>query len=156
MVVRTVDLIHAISISNARPSGPCWLASGNLDFECTCLMDESTSSERESTSSRRLQRTSHNYVLERNHIACRTLRVVRTCCWNVRTNVSWSSSKLLHIREGLDGKFSSSGWMMLWTVGRLDGISRRPDGWQGIGFFWLIDCTESSGSTLNSGIPVKK
>jgi len=23
-------------------------------------------------------------------------------------------------------------------------------------FFWLVDCAESSGSTLNSGIPVKK
>jgi hypothetical protein len=34
MFVRTVDLMHAISISDAR-------ASGRLDFECdTCLMDE--------------------------------------------------------------------------------------------------------------------
>jgi hypothetical protein len=34
MVVRTVDLMHAISISDARTSG-------RLDFECdTCLMDE--------------------------------------------------------------------------------------------------------------------
>jgi hypothetical protein len=156
MVVWTVDLIHAISISNARPSEPCWMVSGSLDFECTCLMDESTSSERESTSPGQLQRTSHNYVLERNHVACRTLRVFRTCCWNVLTDVSWSNSKLLHTREGLDGKFSSSGWMMLWTVGHSDGISRRPDGWQGTRFFWLIDCAESSGSTLNSGIPVKK
>jgi len=41
MVVRTVDLMHAISISNARASGPCWLVSGRLDFECdTCLMDK--------------------------------------------------------------------------------------------------------------------
>jgi hypothetical protein len=41
MVVRTVDEMHAISISDARASGPCLLASGRLDLNCdTCLMDE--------------------------------------------------------------------------------------------------------------------
>jgi hypothetical protein len=41
MVVRTVDLMHAISISNDRASGPWRLVSGRLDFECnTCLMNE--------------------------------------------------------------------------------------------------------------------
>jgi hypothetical protein len=41
MVVRTVDLMHAISIWVARASGTWRLASGRLDFECmTCLMDE--------------------------------------------------------------------------------------------------------------------
>jgi hypothetical protein len=40
MVVRTVDLMHAISISDARASGPRGLTFGHLDFECdTCLMD---------------------------------------------------------------------------------------------------------------------
>jgi hypothetical protein len=86
----------------------------------------------------------------------RTLSVVRTCYWNVRTDASWNSSKLLDIEEGPDGKFSSSGRMMLWTIWRPDGISRRPDCWQGTRFFWLVDCAESSESTLNSGIPVKK
>jgi hypothetical protein len=42
MVVWTVDLMHAISISDARASGPRGLTSGRLDFECdTCLMNES-------------------------------------------------------------------------------------------------------------------
>jgi hypothetical protein len=41
MVVQTVDLMHAISISDARASRPRGLTSGRLDFECdTCLMDE--------------------------------------------------------------------------------------------------------------------
>jgi hypothetical protein len=39
----------------------------------------------------------------------------------------WNSSKLLDTEEGPNGKFSSSERMMLWTVGRLDGISRRQD-----------------------------
>jgi hypothetical protein len=71
-------------------------------------------SERESMSSGRLQRSSYNCVLERNLEACWILRVVRTCCWNVQTDASWSSLKLLDTGEGLDGKFSSSGRMMLW------------------------------------------
>jgi hypothetical protein len=36
-------------------------------------------------------------------------------------------SKLFDIEEGQDGKFSSSGQMMLWTKERPDGKSRRPD-----------------------------
>jgi hypothetical protein len=41
IVLRTTDLMHAISISDARASGPCWLAFGRLDLNCnTCLMDE--------------------------------------------------------------------------------------------------------------------
>jgi hypothetical protein len=41
MVIRMVDLMHVISIYDARASGPRRLASGLLDFECdTYLMDE--------------------------------------------------------------------------------------------------------------------
>jgi hypothetical protein len=40
-IVWTADLMHAISISDARASGPSWLASGPLDLNCdTCFMDE--------------------------------------------------------------------------------------------------------------------
>jgi hypothetical protein len=73
-------------------------------------------------------------VLERNPTTCRTPSVVQTCYWNVRTDASWNSSKLLDKEEGPDGKFSSSEQMMLWTVGRSDGISRRPDGCKGSDF----------------------
>jgi hypothetical protein len=41
MVVRKVDQMHAISISDARGSGPRGLTSEHLDFECnSCLMNE--------------------------------------------------------------------------------------------------------------------
>jgi hypothetical protein len=127
MIVRTVDLMQAISIYVARASGTWGLASGRLNFECaTCLM--MSASGREFTSSELLQRSSHICILERNLIANWTLSGVRTYCWNVLTDASWSSSKFLDIKEGPGGKFSSSGWMMLWTVGRPDGISCRLDG----------------------------
>jgi hypothetical protein len=46
-------------------------------------------------------------------------------------DASWNNLKLLDTEEGLDGKFLSSGWMMLWTVEHLDGITRRPDVYKG-------------------------
>jgi hypothetical protein len=49
--------------------------------------------------------------LKRNPIAGWTLSVVRTCCWNVRTDASWSSSKFLDTDGRPDGKFLSSGRM---------------------------------------------
>jgi hypothetical protein len=67
-------------------------------------------SRREYTSFGRLQRSSRNYALERNPEACRTLRVVRTCCWNVRMDACWSSSKLLDTGERPDG----------WCFGQMD------------------------------------
>jgi hypothetical protein len=35
-------------------------------------------------------------------------------------------------------------------------MARRPDGWQGIDFSWLVNCAESSEILLNSGISVEK
>jgi hypothetical protein len=53
--------------------------------------------------------------------------------------------------------------MMLWTLGRpdgmsrrLDGISRRPDGWQGTGFSDLQTVLNLLEALVNSGIPVQK
>jgi hypothetical protein len=80
-----------------------------------------SASERESTSSGRLQRYFHICVLERNHVASRTLSVVQTCCWNVRTNASWNSSKLLDTEEGLDGWcFGQLGVQTVYHVVRTD------------------------------------
>jgi len=111
-VVRTVDLMYAIFIYEARTSVPWGIASGCLDFECTtCLMDERV--RMGSTSSGRLQLSSYICVLERNPIAVRILSGVRTCCWNIRTDASWNSSKLLDTGEGPDGKFLLSRRMML-------------------------------------------
>jgi hypothetical protein len=92
---------------------------------------------RESTSSGRLQRSSHICVLERNPVGGRTLSVVQTCCINIQTDASWNKSKLLDIKEGPGWKFSSSGRMMLWIVGCPDGISRRPDGCKGSDLSYL-------------------
>jgi hypothetical protein len=46
--------------------------------------------------------------------------------------------------------------MMLWTAGRLDDMTRRPDGWQGIKFSDLQTMQNLLEALLNSGIPVKK
>jgi hypothetical protein len=67
----------------------------------------------------------------------------------VRTNdalVCWASE-----RYG-----TSFGRMGLWTAGRPDRMTRRPDGWQGTEIFWLVSSAKSSEGTLNSGIPVTK
>jgi hypothetical protein len=122
--------MHTISIYEAWASGPWKLTFGRLDFECTtCLMNERV--RREHTSSGRLQLSSHNCVLERNPMADWTLNGVWKWYWDVRMDASWNNLKLLDTEEGLDGKFLSSGWMMLWTVEHLDGITRRPDGYKG-------------------------
>jgi len=104
-VVRTVDLMLAISIYEAQAFGPWRLTSGLLDFDARLALLMSASGQ--------LQLSSHIFVLKRNPIADRTLSGVRTCCWNVWTDASWSPSKLLDIGEGPDGMFSSSGQMML-------------------------------------------
>jgi hypothetical protein len=49
-------------------------------------------------------------------------------------NANYNSSKLLDTEEGPDEKFLSSERMILWTVVRPDGISRRPDGCKGFDF----------------------
>jgi hypothetical protein len=160
-IVRTVALqLHTISISTLRAFGPREWSSGRLircmqfqykylgrpDYEGywpdvwilnAQLALWMSASGWESTSSRRLHQSSYIYVLERNLIAGRTLSVIRTYCWNVRTDARWNSSKLLDIEEGLDGNFSSSRRMMHWTVGRSDGISRRLDGCKGSNFSGL-------------------
>jgi hypothetical protein len=46
--------------------------------------------------------------------------------------------------------------MMLWTDGRPDGMTRRPDGWQGTKFSALQTVQNLLEALLNSGIPVKK
>jgi len=131
MVVRTVDLMYAISISNARASRPCWLAYRRLDFECdTCLMNKWV-------------RTGIHVVRTVAAIFPWSLRVVRTCCWNVRTGASgWYDI--------------SSRWLAIWKDGRLDGMTRRPNGWQGTKFFALQIMQNLLKALLNSGIPIKK
>jgi hypothetical protein len=97
-------------------------------------------SRREHTSFGRLQLSSHICVLKINLLTCRTLKGVRTYCWDVQTYATWSSSKLLDIEEGPDEKFSSFGRIMIWQ------LSVRTDAWNLI----ALICTKSSKSiTLN-------
>jgi hypothetical protein len=59
----------------------------------------------------------------------RTLRVIRTGCWNVQTNASWSNSKLLDTEKGQDGNlrcpdgccYGQLGVRTVWHVVRTDG-----------------------------------
>jgi hypothetical protein len=46
--------------------------------------------------------------------------------------------------------------MMLWTDGRQNGMTRRPDGWQGTKFTDLQTVQNLLEELLNSKIPVKK
>jgi len=128
---------------------------------------------RESTSSGRLQQSSHICVWKEILKLDRTLRVVRTSCLIVLTYGSWSSSKLLDTEEGLDGNpCRPDGWYVSlmciqtvchvvqtvdtldsWASGRYDTSSRPLAGNQ---IFWLANCAESSRTLLNSGIPDKK
>jgi hypothetical protein len=45
---------------------------------------------------------------------------------------------------------------MLWTAGHPDGMTRCPDGWQGIEFSDLQTVQNLLEALLNSRIPVKK
>jgi hypothetical protein len=54
--------------------------------------------------------------LERNLLTCRTLKGIQTCCWDVWTDATESSSKLLDTKGRPNGKISSSGRMMLWEI----------------------------------------
>jgi hypothetical protein len=78
-VFGTVDLMHALSIYEARTSELRSPLSGRLNFECTtCLMDERV--QKGIHIVRTVAAASHICVLERNPIADRTLSGIRTCC----------------------------------------------------------------------------
>lgn len=134
-VVRTVNLMHAISIYEAHAFGPWRLSSERLNLNAWLSLWMSVSG-RESTSSGRLQLSPHICVLERNPIADWTLSGVQTCCWNVRKGASWNSSKLLDTGEGPDGqKVLIVQTDDTWIVERPNCISRRSDGCKGSDFF---------------------
>jgi hypothetical protein len=124
------------SISRPRPEGVA-LASGRLHFCCTtCLTKDSVQT---GTSHRPdgFQLSSHICVWDRNPITCRTLNGVRTvlprrpygCTWTldssrtlnsirtiyhyVQTDAILNSLKFLDTDGRSDGKFSSSGRMLL-------------------------------------------
>jgi hypothetical protein len=147
MVVRTVDMMHAISISDARASRPWRLASGRLDFECdTCLMDERI---------RTGVATNFPYLCfgkkscSWSNTECLSNVLLKRPyrCKLEQFEASWhrgrSGQKVLIVR--MDDALDS------WASGRYITSSGRL---QGIQFFWHVNCAEFSGSTLNSGIPI--
>jgi DNA primase len=50
----------------------------------------------------------------------------------------------------------SSEWLMHWTAGHPNGMTRHPDGWQGTKIFDLQTVQNLLETLLNSGIPDKK
>jgi len=146
MVIRTADEMHAVFISDARASGPSWLASRCLDLKCnTCLMDES--------------------IQTGFHVVWTAAAISPYMCLE-RNPKAWSKSEsrldglLNHPNEcmleefeaswhrGRSGRESTSsgrddalvwcasrrydtlsGGLMQWPAGCLDGMTCRPDGW---------------------------
>jgi hypothetical protein len=120
----------------------------------------------ESTSSGRLQQSFHIYVWKEILKLDWTLRVVRTGCLIIWTDASRSSSKLLYTEEGPDGNPRRlEGWcfslMCVQTVCHIVRTVDALDSWAsgrlaGNRIFWFVNCAESSGTLLNSGILDKK
>jgi len=142
IVVRTVDLMHAIFniwYTHARPDHDDWCPDSCSNLPISVFWKE---------------------ILKLD----RTLRVVRTGCWIVRMDTSWSNSKLLDTEDGLDGNprhldgwcFSlmcvRMVWHIVWTTSALDNwASGRYDTSSGQlagnQIFWLANCAESSRNT---------
>jgi len=153
-IVRTVDFMHAISIYEARASGPWGLTSGRLDFECmTCLMDERVRTE--------------------IHIVRTVAAIFPYLCFGKKSH-SWSNTGRRSdvLRKRPDVRMQAEQFEASRHRGRSGGkvlVVRTNDGldsWalgrnitsfgrlQGIQFHWLVDCTESSKRTLNNWIPI--
>jgi hypothetical protein len=144
--VRTITLqLHAIFIirTGVRTVLP-WRSDGYKSAPHLAL--SRIASGRVDLSSGRLQLSSHICVCEENPFTCWTLDCVRTCCWDIRTDATLNSSKLLETDGSLDGITTSSEQMLLdwWASGRLTGTSEQK---QGIWLHCLEFHTESSWST---------
>jgi len=152
-IVRTVDLMHAISIYEARASGPWRLTFGRLDFDCmTCLMNER--------------------VRNGIHIVWMVATVFPFLCFG-RKSHSWSNTgrrpdvllkrpdgcKLEQFEASRHRGRSGRKVLVVQTNDALDRWASRQyitssGRLQGIRFLWLVDSAESSRRTLNSWIPV--
>jgi hypothetical protein len=152
-VVRTGNLMYAISIYEARASGPWRTSSGCMNFECpTCLVDE------------RIQMGIH--------IVRTVAAVFPYLCFGKKShiwlNTEWHLNVLLKRLDGCKleqieasrhrGK-SGQKVLVVRTDDALDSwASKRyitsPRQLQGIRFHWLVDCAKSSRRTLNRWIPV--
>jgi hypothetical protein len=152
-VVRTVDLMHVISIYEARSSGPWRPSSGRLNFEWeTCLMDER--------------------IRTRFHIVRTVAVVFPYMCFGKKShswsNTEWRPDMLLKRPDRCkleqfeaSQHIGRSGRKVL-VIRTDDALDSWASGWyvtssrrlQGIWFLWLVDCANSFRRTLNSWIPV--
>jgi hypothetical protein len=129
---------------------------------------------RESTLSGRFQQSFHICVLERNPEALvehwgSSGRAAESS-GRVQAGAVQSFSTRRKVRMGIHvvrtddaSVWCASGWydtsfgrLVIWTAGRPDGMTRRPDSWQGIEFFDFQTVQNFLETLLNSGIPVKK
>jgi hypothetical protein len=150
-VVRIVELMYAIFIYEAWVSGPWTLTSGLLNFvSTTCLMKESVRTGTHIV--RTVAAVFSVYVLKRNLLTCQTLKNVRTCCWDVRTDATWNSSKLLDTKGRPDENFLSSERMMLdrWASGRKSTSSKLIQGNWSIHFEFYTESSRSSNWSVDS------
>jgi hypothetical protein len=121
MVVRMVDLMHA------RPDHADWHPDVWIWIAILALWMSTFG--RESTSSRRLQQSSHICVLERNPEAWSNTEDRPDELLNRLDGCKLEQFEAFRHR-GRSGRESiSSGRMMLYSDGRPDGLTRRPDGW---------------------------
>jgi len=117
------------TLIGSRPDD--WSRIGNFHISCTRVRTKAdwrpdsdiwiailalymNASERESTSSGRLKQSSHKWTWKESE-SDRSLRGVRTGCWDVRTDTAGTISS--RYNRGPDGKCTSSGRMMLGLTG---------------------------------------
>jgi hypothetical protein len=182
MNVQTVDLLHAISISVGRMSGPLQAGVRTVEFELRFLpygWARPDGNPHCPDGCRNLPL----FELGKKSEAIRSLRVVWMGCWDVRTDASWNRSfsmqrrvwTKIHIVRTDDalvcqvsGRYgTSSGRLELWTNERPDGMARRPDGWQGteisdlqtvqnlLKYFWIVESLLKSIFTYNWFCPIR-
>jgi hypothetical protein len=130
--VRTVALLlHVIFIIRTeRLDSEDWRLDGCKSSACLALSR---------IASGRLKLSFHICVWKENPFACRTLKGVQTCCWDVWTDAIWNNSKLLDTNGSPDGKILSSGWMLLdwWASGQNTTSSERMQGtWTSLS--WIL------------------
>jgi hypothetical protein len=130
----------------ARPD-QCWLTSGRWHLNCDSFLIY----DRVQTGNHIVQTVEVDHPIYwtwKESEADRSLMDVRTGCWEVRTDASWNRSFLTQCRVRTEKIRRSDGWcwsvwhpvvmnmsfgrMEQWTDGRPDGMTHRPDGWQGI------------------------
>jgi len=105
--VWTVEPMHAISIHKAWASEPWILSSGWLNFVCTtCLIKDSVWTRTHIV--RTVVAVFPYLCFGKKSFYLSNIEGVWACCWDVQTNATKNSSKLLETEGDPNRKFSSS------------------------------------------------